>query len=43
MSEIEIVGSANIGTVHLPLPGMGTVEDFGFDVDARLAMTPRHS
>lgn len=41
MAEIEIVGSANIGTVHLPLPGMGTVEDFGFDVDARLALRPR--
>lgn len=36
MAEIELVGSANVGTVHLPLPGMGTVEDFAFDVDARL-------
>mgnify|MGYP006278339583 CR=1 FL=1 len=35
---IELVGSANVGTVHLPLPGMGTVEDFSFDVDARLAL-----
>ncbi len=41
MREIELVGSANLGTVHLPLPGMGTVEDFGFDVDARLALRPR--
>ncbi len=40
MDEIEIVGSANVGTVHLPLPGLGTVEDFGFDVDARLALRP---
>jgi hypothetical protein len=38
MAEIEIVGSANVGTVHLPLPGLGTVEDFSFDVDARLMM-----
>ena len=38
MDEIEIVGSASVGTVHLPLPGLGTVEDFGFDVDARLAL-----
>lgn len=38
MSEIELVGSADVGTVHLPLPGLGTVEDFSFDVDARLAM-----
>jgi hypothetical protein len=43
MAEIELVGSANIGTVHLPLPGMGTIEDFAFDVDARLAMTPHHA
>ena len=40
MSEIELVGSADVGTVHLPLPGLGTVEDFSFDVDARLAMRP---
>ena len=40
MAEIELIGSANLGTVHLPLPGLGTVEDFGFDVDARLAMLP---
>lgn len=38
MAEIDIAGSANVGTVHIPLPGIGTVEDFGFDVDARLAM-----
>ena len=40
MAEIELVGSANVGTVHLPLPGLGTVEDFAFDVDARLALLP---
>ena len=40
MAEIEIVGSANVGTVHLPLPGLGTVEDFSFDVDARLEIRP---
>ena len=38
MGQIEIVGSANMGTVHLPIPGMGTVEDFSFDVDAKLAL-----
>jgi hypothetical protein len=43
MDEIELVGSANLGTVHLPLPGLGTVEDFSFDVDARLALRPRHA
>jgi hypothetical protein len=40
MSEIELVGTANLGTVHLPLPGLGTVDDFSFDVDARLALRP---
>lgn len=40
MAEIDITGSANVGTVHVPLPGMGTVDDFGFDVEARLAMAP---
>jgi hypothetical protein len=40
-AEIELVGSANVGTVHLPLPGLGTVEDFSFDVTARLALRPR--
>ena len=43
MAEIELVGSANVGTVHLPLPGMGTIEDFSFDVDARLSIRPRHA
>ena len=38
MGQIEIVGSANMGTVHLPIPGMGTIEDFSFDVDAKLAL-----
>ena len=38
MGEIEIVGSSNMGTVHLPIPGMGTIEDFSFDVDAKLAL-----
>lgn len=41
MSEIDIAGSASVGTVHIPLPGIGTVEDFGFDVEARLALTRR--
>ena len=38
MKRIELVGSANMGTVHLPLPGLGTVDDFTFDVDTRLAL-----
>ena len=40
MGELELVGSANVDTVHLPLPGLGIVEDFSFDVDARLALRP---
>ncbi|MBU6245684.1 MAG: hypothetical protein KGP12_10775 [Actinomycetales bacterium] len=35
-SEVELTGSAHLGRVHLPLPGLGTVDDFGFRVDARL-------
>ncbi|CAB4677995.1 unannotated protein [freshwater metagenome] len=41
MGQIEIVGSANMGTVHLPIPGMGTIEDFSFEVDAKLALLPK--
>ena len=41
LDEIEIAGSASFGTVHLPLPGMGTVDDFMIDLDAKLAMSPR--
>ena len=41
MSEIDLVGSAQLGTVNLPLPGLGTIEDFGFDVDAHLALRRR--
>jgi len=35
-SEIEIVGTAEFGTVHIPLPGVGTVDDLMIDIDARL-------
>jgi len=42
LDEIEIAGSASFGTVHLPLPGMGTVDDFMVDLDAKLALAPRH-
>lgn len=36
--EIELTGSAHLGTVHLPLPGLGTVDDFAFQVEARLRL-----
>ena len=39
-SQLEFVGSANIGTVHIPLPGMGTIDDFSFDVDAKVVLAP---
>lgn len=38
MTAVEIRGSAEVGTVHLPLPGLGTVRDLAFDVEARLAL-----
>lgn len=38
MAEIELMGTANVGTVNLPLPGLGRVDDFSFDVDAKLAL-----
>ncbi|MEY4135954.1 MAG: hypothetical protein RL205_82 [Actinomycetota bacterium] len=40
-SQLEFVGSANIGTVHIPLPGMGTIDDFSFDVDATVVLQPK--
>jgi hypothetical protein len=39
MAEIELAGTANLGTVNLPLPGLGRVDDFSFEVDARLALS----
>lgn len=40
IAALEISGSAKVGTVHLPLPGLGTVEDFAFDVEGRLDVRP---
>jgi len=39
MSEIEIVGTAGFGTVHVPLPGVGKVDDLIIDIDARLRVS----
>jgi hypothetical protein len=36
--EVELMGSAQFGTVHIPLPGIGTVENMNIEVDARLAI-----
>lgn len=40
IAALDITGSANVGTVHLPLPGLGTVENFAFDVEGRLDVRP---
>ena len=39
MSEIEIIGTAGFGKVHIPMPGLGTVDDLVVDIDARLRVT----
>jgi hypothetical protein len=41
MAELEVKGSASLGTVHLPLPGLGDIDDFAFDVEGRFALTAR--
>lgn len=38
MDEIELVGSASMGAVRLP--ALGTIDDFAFDVDAKLGLAP---
>ena len=38
MNEIEIIGTAEFGRVHIPLPGVGTVDDLVVDINARLAV-----
>lgn len=35
-TTIELTGSANFGSVHIPFPGIGAVDDFMVDVDALL-------
>lgn len=36
--EVELVGSASFGKVHIPIPGIGTVDDMNVDIDAKLAV-----
>lgn len=36
--EVELIGSASFGKVHIPLPGVGTVDDMQVDIDAKLAI-----
>ena len=40
-TQLEFVGSASVGTVHIPLPGMGKIDDFSFDVDAKVVLEPQ--
>ena len=40
MNEIEIIGTVGFGRVHIPLRGVGTVDDLVVDIDARLAVMP---
>lgn len=39
-SRLEFVGSANLGTVDIPLPGLGRIENFTFDADATMTLRP---
>lgn len=39
-AQVDVTGAADLGTVDLPIPGFGRIEDFRFDVTARLALTP---
>jgi hypothetical protein len=38
-SEVELQGSAAFGRVHIPIPGVGTVDDLSIDIDARLGLS----
>ena len=37
---VVVSGSANVGTVELPLPGLGKLDDFSFSVSAELPIVP---
>jgi len=39
-TEVELQGSAAFGRVHIPIPGVGTVDDLSIDIDARLGLSP---
>jgi hypothetical protein len=38
-AEVELQGSASFGRVHIPIPGIGSVDDMNVDVDAKLALS----
>lgn len=37
-TAMELAGATSFGTVNIPIPGVGTVDDLQVDIDARLAM-----
>ena len=37
--EVELAGSAAFGRVHIPLPGIGTVENLNIDIDGMLTVS----
>jgi hypothetical protein len=37
-TEVELEGSAAFGRVHIPLPGVGTVDNMVVDIDAKLGL-----
>ena len=36
--EVELQGTAGFGRVHIPLPGVGTVDDMTVEIDAKLGL-----
>lgn len=36
--EVELQGTAGFGTVHIPIPGVGTVNDMNVEIDAKLGL-----
>lgn len=39
--EVELLGSASFGEVHIPIPGIGKVDNMNVDIDAKLAVAPQ--
>lgn len=37
--QVELMGSSAFGTVHIPLPGIGTLENMSIEIDAILAIS----
>jgi hypothetical protein len=37
-TDAELTGSTNFGRVHIPIPGVGTIENLTIAIDAKLAL-----